>query len=466
MKEVSPPLGRHNWLMAVVVKVEDKKALVGLETGVVGDLSLDDVKWARRWVSCDQKGPVITKVSHVLKVGDVILVERISQKDSQVPVKVSLRQIPKVSGGIVVMEPYTGRVLALAGGYSFEISQFNRATQALRQLGSAIKPFIYLAALEKGLTPSSMVLDAPIVIDLGWNLGVYRPKNYSNNFLGPLTLRRALELSRNTVTVRLVHELVGVGGVSEIGKRFGLYENLAPQLAMALGAGETTLLKLTNAYAMLLNGGKKMTPTLVERVQDRHGRTVQTGIMRQCVGCERTLWQEQDPPHLVDDRTVIVDPVQAYQIVSILEGAVQRGTSRRAQVLKRPIAGKTGTSNDFRNAFYIGFSPDLVVGTYVGFDDHSSLGDNESGARAALPLFVEFMTDALKNVPPTPFRIPPGTTLIRVNPYTGKRGSEQDQAVIWEAFMQETSPENSGTAQASFPRDHPGSNALGSGGFY
>ena len=462
LKEIKKPKGVGKWKIALVLKLEDKRAIVGIEGGIVSSIPLENLKWAREWVTSSRRGGSIYKPSQVLSIGDVVLVERSIDKDNKPLKHFDLRQIPKVSGGIVVMEPHTGRVLALTGGYSFGLSQFNRATQAKRQLGSTIKPFVYLAALEQGLNPSTIIEDAPIVIDLGWNLGVYKPKNYNNKFMGPITLRRALELSRNTVTVRIVHEIIGADSVSEIGERFGMYKDLPPQLAMALGAGETTLLKLTNAFSMLINGGKRITPTLMDRVQDRHGRTVLTGHVRKCVGCESDMWQEQKPPELIDDRATVVNAVNAYQVVSILEGAVLRGTSRRARVIGKPLAGKTGTSNDFRDAFYVGGSPDLVVGIYVGFDEHTSLGEHESGARAALPIFVDFMGEALKDAPATPFRIPPGTSLIRVNPFTGERATEDDTHVIQEAFMDGTGPEDS-SVYAGTGQNDP---SIGSGGLY
>ena len=312
------------------------------------------------------------------------------------------------------------------------------------------------------MTPSSILEDAPIVIDLGWNLGLYKPKNYDNKFLGSLTVRRALELSRNTPTMRIVHEIIGVSSVSEICERFGLYETLGPQLAMALGAGETTLLKLTNAHAMLVNGGKHMNPIFIDRVQDRHGKTIFMNESRQCRGCDHNLGEEKSPPHLLDKRETIVDPVHAYQIVSILEGAVQRGTSRRAKILNKPVAGKTGTTNEFRDAFFIGFSPDLVVGVYIGFDAPMSLGNHEGGARAAAPIFVDFMKEALKDSPATPFRIPPGTSLVRVNPYSGVRASPGDKSVILEAFKAGSGPEDT-SIYAGAPEKN---GSIGSGSFY
>jgi penicillin-binding protein 1A len=462
LKRILSPAGNHNWEVVLVLKIDGKQATLGFKDGKLGYLPLENLKWARKWISSDNRGEVITKPSQVLSVGDVILVEQDQDEKGKKLKYFHLRQIPKVSGAIVVMDPHTGRVLALGGGYSFEISQFNRATQAMRQLGSTIKSFIYLSALEHGMTPSSIIEDAPITINLGGNLGVYSPRNYNRRFMGPLSLRRALELSRNAVTVRLVHDIIGTKSVAEICQRFGLYDHLPLQFSMALGAGETTLLKATNAYAMLVNGGRKITPTLIDRVQNRHGQTVQTGNTRKCIGCETDVWQEQEPPELIDDRETIADPVNMYQIVSILEGSVQRGTSRRAKVIPQPVAGKTGTSNDFRDAYYIGFSPDLVVGIFIGFDDFSSLGEDESGARVASPIFVDFMKEALKNSPSTPFRIPPGTNLVRVNPFTGKRATEGEKNVILEAFKAESSPEDNTIYS---PTSRKGS-SIGSGGLY
>jgi penicillin-binding protein 1A len=361
-----------------------------------------------------------------------VLVESIKQN----PKNYRLCQIPAVSGALVALDPHTGRVLALTGGWSFEISQFNRATQAVRQLGSAFKPFVYLAALERGLTPSTIIQDAPLAINLGYGLGVWKPKNYEKDFLGPITLRQALEKSRNLATIRIAHELVGMKRIVSVADRFGIMKNMPLQLAMVLGAGETTLLNLTNAYAMLANGGKKISPILLERVQDRHGRTLLAEESRRCNGCLEEIGSTDTPPHLTDARTQVSDPVSIYQIISILQGAIDRGTGRAVRDLVRehPLAGKTGSTNDFKDALFIGCTPDLVVGIRLGFDDSRPLGPKEAGARVAAPIFGHFMQSALKGVPPKPFRMPPGVRLVRVDLKTGQATTVRDKSSILEAF--------------------------------
>lgn len=423
------PRGVEPWEYAVVVKVEGDKAQVVTRQDE-GEIPLEELKWAREWISSDKKGKVITHASDVLKVGDVILVEKIAGQKG----KYKLCQIPKVSGAIIAMNPHTGQVVAMSGGFSFRMSQFNRATQAMRQPGSAFKALIYLTALEKGLTPVSIIYDAPITIELGWNLGTYSPKNYKGNFLGPLTLSRALELSRNTCTVRLVHEILGLQILNDLGKRFGLYDPRTPQIAMALGAAETTLLKLTTAYAMLFNGGRRVEATFIDRVQDRRGKNLLVGYIPNCKGCDESLTEHDAFPELIDERPLVTDPVHAYQMVLMLERVVQRGTGIRAKVIGKPIAGKTGTSNDYRDALFVGSSPDLTVGIYVGFDDPMTLGEGETGGRAALPIFVAFMQDALKDKPSIPFRVPSGTSFVRVNADTGLRTKANDPKAMMEAF--------------------------------
>ncbi|MGH6917978.1 MAG: penicillin-binding transpeptidase domain-containing protein, partial [Geminicoccaceae bacterium] len=337
---------------------------------------------------------------------------------SEEPRRFALRQPTEVDGAVVALNPHNGRVLAISGGYSFERSVFNRATQALRQPGSALKPFIYLAGLASGLTPSSIFLDAPIVIDQGPELGKWKPVNYSNQFYGPSTLRLGLEKSRNVMTVRLA-QTIGMDRVVEMAERFNLARGLGHNLAAALGANEVYLLELTTAYAMLANGGKRIEPALIERIQDRHGKTVVRRDERACPACQGVAWQGQAAPPLADEREEVIPPPLAYQMVNLLHGVVERGTAVRARSIGKPIAGKTGTSDDSRDAWFIGFTPDLVLGVYVGFDQPKSLGREEQGASAALPIFVQVMTEALADQPATPFRVPPGVRLVRVDAETG-----------------------------------------------
>ena len=379
-----------------------------------GTIALDGVRWAKP-ASGPQRGRVPTRISQVLEVGDVIYVDPIAGKDGQF----RLRQVPEVSGGIVALDPQTGRVLAMVGGFSFDQSQFNRATQALRQPGSSFKPLVYAAALDNGYTPSTVVLDAPIEIDTG--SGVWRPENYEGKFYGPSTLRFGIERSRNVMTVRLAQDL-GMPLIGEYAKRFGIYDNPPPYISFVLGAGETTLLSMTAAYAMFDNGGRKITPTLIDRIQDRYGRTIYRHDQRECRGCSAEGWTEQ--PARADagrPARARARPMTAYQITSMMEGVVQRGTATVVREVGKPIAGKTGTTNDEKDAWFIGFSPEMVVGVYLGYDKPRHLGRGGTGGQLAAPIVRDFLKVALADRPAVPFRVPAGIKLIRVNPRTGMR---------------------------------------------
>ena len=444
-----PPKGLEGWSVAVVTKLDAAQASIVVQGIGPGVIALRELKWARAWLKDELLGPVVRAPADVLKVGDVVAVETVanyttgSGKEETTHAypagTYALRQIPAVQGGIVALDPHTGRVLAMSGGFSFQQSEFNRATQAKRQPGSAFKPFVYLAALDSGFTPSTLILDAPFVIDQGPGLPKWRPANYSNKFYGPSTLRLGVEKSRNLMTVRLAQN-VGMDRVSEYAERFGIIKGLPEQLAMSLGAGETTLLNMTTAYAMLVNGGKQITPTFVDRIQDRNGHTVYRHDARPCPGCDAVVWSGQPVPEIPDMRQQLTSPVSAYQMVSILEGVVQRGTGARVKSVGKPLAGKTGTTNDSQDAWFVGFSPDLAVGVFVGFDEPRSMGENEQGASVASPIFTDFMAAALKNTPPIPFRIPPGIHMVRVNAETGLPASGRDKDVIWEAFKPGTVP--------------------------
>jgi penicillin-binding protein 1A len=447
--------GLANWRLAVVLESNAGAAVLGLEDGSQAQLPLAGMAWARRTNGEDQLGPEVTAPDQVVRPGDVVWVEPLAKPGASdagaadaapaatsgpgEPVRYALRQPPEVEGAVVALDPHTGRVLAMSGGFSYGQSVFNRATQALRQPGSALKPFVYLAGLESGLTPSSILLDAPIVVDQGPGLGKWKPANYSGHFYGPSTLRLGLEKSRNLMTVRLA-QATGMDKVVEMVHRFGIDRGMGNNLAGALGAGEVDLLSLTSAYASLVNGGKKIKPALIERIQDRHGKTVERRDGRPCPGCEGVAWQGQPTPILVDQREQIIPPARAYQMVNLLEGVVQRGTGVRARVLDKPVAGKTGTSNDARDAWFIGFTPDLVVGVFVGYDQPRSLGDQEQGATAALPIFIEIMQDALADRPATPFRVPPGVRLVRVDADTGLLPGPDTRTAILEAYMPGTEP--------------------------
>jgi penicillin-binding protein 1A len=369
------------------------------------------------------------------------------------------------------MDPYTGRVLAMVGGFSYDQSEFNRATQALRQPGSSFKPFVYATALDNGYTPSSIVLDGPIEIDQGGGLGVWRPENYDGRFVGPKTLRYGIQFSKNLMTVRLAKD-VGMPLVAEYARRFGIYDDMLPVLAMSLGAGETTVMRMTTAYSMLVNGGRRVKPTLIDRIQDRWGATIYKHDERVCEGCGADKWSSQREPRLVDNREQVLDPLTAYQMVSILEGVVQRGTATVIKEVGKPLAGKTGTTNDAKDVWFVGFSPDLAVGVYMGYDKPRSLGDSATAGQYAAPIFRDFMRLALKDKPATPFRVPAGIKLISVDPSSGLRSSGAGS--ILEAFKPGTAPPDSysvfgvsaGGAPGSVAPDGGRAVGSGTGGLY
>ncbi|HLT18898.1 MAG TPA: penicillin-binding protein 1A, partial [Thermomicrobiales bacterium] len=432
--------GLDSWELALVLAVEPAAATIGLVDGSTAPLPLAELKWARSVDEEGNLGPPIERADQVLTAGDVVWVEKIAPSEGeQGEAHYTLRQPPEVEGALVALNPHTGRVLALQGGFSYARSEFNRATQALRQPGSALKPFVYLAALENGFTPSSILLDAPIVIDQGAGLGKWKPSNYSRRFYGPSTLRLGIEKSRNVMTVRLA-QAVGMDRIREMATRFDLERGLGRNLASALGSNEVTLLQLTTAYAMLVNGGKRIEPALIERIQDRHGRTVMQRDARPCPACQNVAWEGQPAPVLPDLREEVIDPPHAYQMVNLLQGVVERGTGQRARAIGKPVAGKTGTTDDSRDAWFVGFTPDLVVGVFVGFDQPRSLGQDEQGASAALPIFVDFMTAALKDEPATPFRVPPGIRLVRVDAETGLLPGPTTDVAILEAYIPGTEP--------------------------
>lgn len=442
------------WLTAVVVATADDHAEIGFADGRKGRIPMAELRWARPALTLQSMGPVPRRASDVLQVGDVVAVEAVTKSDDGKErygaETYTLRQPPKVEGALVAIDPHTGRVLAMQGGFSYARSQFNRATQALRQPGSSFKPFVYMAALDSGYTPSSLVLDGPIELDQGPGLPKWRPKNDENNYLGPTTLRVGVEKSRNLMTVRLA-ATIGISKVASYAEKFGVVDKLPHELAMALGAGETTPLRLTAAYAQIVNGGRKVTPTLIDRIQDRNGVTVYRHDTRVCSVCQTTFYTDQDMPEVPDNSEQLVDPMTAYQMVHILEGVVARGTGRVVSSIGKPIAGKTGTSNDSKDTWFIGFSPDLVAGVFVGFDDPVSLGQHEFGATVAAPIFRDFMAEALKDKAPTPFRVPPGIRLVRVNVATGRPAQPGDANVIYEAFKPDTVP--SGTDEQVLDND-------------
>ena len=432
------------WRMAVVLEIGDQSARIGIqpprEPGgnvsrerQVGILPLEGVKWA---LKADRKsGP---RINQILQSGDVIYVEPVGQDSTQY----RLRQLPEASGAMVVMDPNTGRVLALVGGFSYDQSQFNRATQALRQPGSSFKPLVYAAALDNGYTPSTVVMDAPIEIDQGAGLGTWRPENYEQKFYGPQTLRFGIEHSRNVMTVRLAQD-IGMPLIAEYAKRFGVYDDLPPYLSFALGAGETTVLKMATAYSMFDNGGRRIKPTLIDRIQDRYGHTIYRHDERECRGCDADKWQGQAEPVLIDHRERVLDPLTAYQITSMLEGVVQRGTGTALKELGKPVAGKTGTTNDEKDAWFIGYTPDLVAGVYIGYDKprHLHLPTGATGGHLAAPVVRDFLKQATAGKPGVPFLPPAGIKLVRIDARTGLRaGPGTTGNVIFEAFKPGTAP--------------------------
>ncbi len=424
------------WRLATVLEVTDSSARVGLQpkregSGDVGRdretvlLTAEGVKWTRK-----------TSLKALMAVGDVVYVEPLEGKPGQF----RLRQIPEISGAMVAMDPYTGRVFAMVGGFSFDQSQFNRATQAQRQPGSSFKPFVYATALDNGYTPSSIILDAPIEIDQGGGLGMWRPENYDGNTSGAKTLRYGVEHSKNLMTVRLAKD-VGMPLVVEYAKRFGIYDDMLPVLSMALGAGETTVIRMVTGYSMLANGGKRIKPTLIDRIQDRWGHTIYRHDERVCQGCDAGKWTNQNEPRLVDKREQVLDPLTAYQITSIMEGVVQRGTAQVIKEVGKHLAGKTGTTNDAKDVWFVGFSPDLAVGVFMGYDQPKSLGDSATAGQYAAPIFRDFMKVALKDKADVPFRVPAGIKLISVDAHSGLRSSGAN--TILEAFKPGTAPPDS-----------------------
>ena len=430
--------GLGTWQVAAVLSLAADRAELGFADGGRGVLPLEEMRWARRTLEDQRVGNPPRNAGEVVQPGDVVLVEALPGELQ--PRRFGLRQIPNVGAAAVVLDPHTGRVLAMSGGWSFEGSQFNRASQAQRQPGSAFKPFVYLAALESGLPPTTIILDAPVVVDQGGTQGLWKPSNYSGQFYGPTPMRIGVELSRNLMTVRLAQN-VGLEPVVRIARDFGINERMPPVISAALGSVETTVLKLTAAYAVIVNGGYRVTPTLIDRVQDRTGKTLFRADARECAACAERGWNGQSMPVVADARTRVIDELTAYQMVSILEGVVERGTGARGKIPGRPLAGKTGTSNDAVDTWFVGFSPDLVTGIWFGFDAPRTLGGPETGASVAVPVFRDIMVEALKDRPATPFRIPQGIRLVRIDPATGQpAGSGR---AITEAFKPGQEPSNS-----------------------
>ncbi len=511
---VKAPADIGDWRVALVMEVSDKSAELRFvppadwtegetypETEAKGTLAISDISWAKKALPKGAVGPDLKSVKEVLKTGDVILVQRKPVKaDAEPSTAYNLRQVPKANGALLAMDPNTGRVLAMVGGYSFDQSQFNRATQAKRQPGSAFKPFVYAAALENGLspggkvfTPASQVLDAPFVIerqDIECEESeqgtlqlrgsqderveddsedpeddecerFYKPENYNaGNFYGLSTLRLGIEKSRNAMTVRLANEM-GMAPVMKLSQRFGIYDEPMPELAWALGAGETTLLRLATAYSTMINGGKAVEPRILDRIQDGSGKTVFNAFETDCADCLQDDYSGGPPPVLEDMRAQVIDPVTAYQITYIMQGVVQNGTGARLRALGRPLGGKTGTTNDSFDNWFMGFSPDLVVGVYVGMDTPEQMG-RETGSSSAVPIVKDFLETVLEGQPKVPFRIPDGVTLAPVNRTTGEPTFIGAPDFILEAFKPGNEPTVGGLSRTV--RYGSGTDSLG--GFF
>jgi len=405
-----------NWKIAKVVEINKLTAKIETEDKNIGFIDLKNVKWARK-----------KSFEDLFTLNDLIYVKKLNKN------KWTLKQLPKVNGGIVVMDPYTGRVLAMAGGFSYRLSEFNRATQAKRQPGSAFKPIVYAAALENGFTPSTLVLDAPFVMEQGEGLKTWKPENYGKKFYGPSTLRTGIEKSRNLMTVRIAQK-VGFNEIKKITNNFGIYEDVPELLSVSLGSAETTLIKLTNAYCTFVNGGKKVAPIFIDRIQDRRGETIFNADKRICDGCEEISYLKDEIPIIKDDRKQIISAETAYQITSMMEGVIKRGTGRKLKNLNLAIAGKTGTTNKNMDAWFLGFTSKIVIGAYVGFDEPKTLGKYETGAKAALPIFKKFVERVVKKKESLPFKVPKNINLVMVDAETGLQPNNNTKKVIYESF--------------------------------
>ena len=436
------------WRLAVVLNVNGEQADIGLQPKLMPDGKLDTARetgtvpvallsWARKYKDGTELGPKIEKATDVLAQGDIIYVAPSTDQG-----KWHLVQMPEIEGALVAMDPHTGRVLSLVGGFSYGHSQFNRAIQAQRQPGSSFKPIVYAAALDNGYTPSSVILDAPVEYKMP-NGTIWKPKNYQKKFFGPSTLRRGIEQSRNVMTVRLADDL-GMTRVADLAQRLGIYEKLPLQLAMALGAGETTLLKMVTAYSIFDNGGKKIEATLIDRIQDRYGHTIYKYDKRDCSLCKQDAFTTgSTEPDLADVQEQVMSPYTAYQITSMMEGVVQRGTGKKMLIVGKPVAGKTGTSSEEKDAWFVGYTPDLAVGVYVGYDTPKPMGAKRTGGELAAPIVADFMRLALREQPATPFRVPRAIELIPINASSGQRAIFGQDGVILEAFKPgDEPPEN------------------------
>ena len=433
----------NQWYPAVVLEVGENDARIGIE-GVEDDedghwIPAKDVQWARKRLADGKLASKARTAGDLVSVGDVVLVRRMTADGTGDFIRWTLRQVPEVQGGFMAMDVDTGRVIAMQGGFSYQASVFNRATQAKRQPGSSFKPFVYAAALDSGYSPATSVVDAPIEINTPQ--GVWRPRNSSNKFYGPTPLRTGIEQSRNLMTIRLAQE-IGMETVGSYAERFGVYDYLSPVLANALGSQESTLYQMVAAYAMFANGGERVEPTLVDRVQDRYGRTVYSHDKRICNDCQLASLEPGVAPRVISNREQVMDPVTAYQLTSMMKGVVDRGTAAGAINLPVPIAGKTGTTNDAKDVWFVGFSSNIVAGCYIGFDNPRSLGKRAYGAGMCGPVFQRFMSQAIKKYGGGPFDVPPGCTFIKIDRFTGARLSDgaSGDNVVPECFREGEEP--------------------------
>ena len=411
-----------NWYLAEIIslnKNEIKFKTISKNKKIIEDtLIFENLKWSI---------PKQKSIQDIHKIGDIIFVKK--YKNFWV-----LKQYPKVNGGIVVLNPFSGNVLALVGGFNFKNSEFNRATQAKRQPGSAFKPIVYAAALEKGFAPNSIILDAPFVESQGVGLRNWKPENYGKKFYGPTTFRKGIEYSRNLMTVRIA-KILGLEEILNLSKKLDIYNEIPELLSVSLGSAETTLLNLTSAYAPFVNGGAKITPKLISRIQDRRGKTIFLEKNRECLGCDKFINDKEiELPKIINKSEKVISEETAYQMTSILQGAVERGTAKKLKSLKVPLAGKTGTTNDNYDAWFIGFSSNLVIGVYIGFDNPKTLGKFETGSKAALPIFKDFIENALYKEDFKEFQIPEKIYLTSINYDTGVKSTSSDKNVIIEAL--------------------------------
>ena len=409
------------WDLAQIILVTDSeikfKIIKNNKKKIEGTIFLNDLKWTL------QRNKSIEDIH---KLGDIIFIK---QEDK----KWKIKQYPKVNGGIVVIDPFTGDVLALAGGFNYKKSEFNRVTQAKRQPGSAFKPIVYAAALENGLAPNSIILDAPFVESQGIGLKNWKPENYGKKFYGPSTLRKGIEYSRNLMTVRIA-KFLGLSKILKLSKELNIYEDIPELLSVSLGSAETTLIDLTSAYALFVNGGKKIEPKLISRIQDRRGKTIYQKNNRKCIGCDKFFINQADLPKIENINKKIISEETAYQMTSILQGTVERGTAKKLKNLKVPLAGKTGTTNDNFDAWFIGYSSDIIIGVYIGYDSPKTLGKNETGSKAALPIFKDFIENALYKEDFRDFNIPENIYLTSLNYDTGAKSALSDKRSIIEAL--------------------------------